>query len=228
MSATAVTSISKGSTKFYEASVGKKVVHAVTGCILVLFVLGHLVGNLQVFMGAEQINEYARLLRNLHGMIWVVRAVVLVAFVWHIIIGIQLWLTNRAARPVDYQKRKWVKASFASRTMIITGPLVLAFVIYHLLDLTFGVVHPNFNHNLNVYANIVSDFQRAPIAIIYIVAMIVLGYHMSHGIWSMFQSVGLNGPRWTPFIQKCAWVIAVLFVIGMSSIPVSVMIGLIH
>jgi len=229
MSASAVTTNLNQTTRFYEASVGKKAVQAVTGCILFLFVFGHMVGNLQVYMGAEQINEYAVLLRNLHGMIWVVRAVVLVAAILHVISGIQLWLMNRAARPVGYYaRRRWVEASFASRTMIYTGLLVLAFVVYHLLHLTFGVVHPSFNHNLDVYSNVMIAFHQVAAAVIYIVTMIGLGIHISHGFWSMFQSVGLNHPLYMPVIQKLALIAAVVFAVGMASIPLSVLTGLIH
>ncbi len=153
------------------------------------------------------------------------RGVLLVSVLVHIVAGVQLWLANRAARPVGYLKRAWVEASFASRTMIISGPLLGAFVLYHLLHLTWGTVHPQFNHELDVYANVVRGFRQVPASIAYIAAMVFLGFHLSHGIWSMFQSVGWNHPRYMPLIQKAAVVAAVLIVAGNISIPVAVLAG---
>jgi len=213
---------------FYQASVGKKVVMAVTGCILVLFVIGHLLGNLQVYLGPEKFNHYARFLRSTGSLLWIVRGVLLLAAILHIVTGLQLWLANRAARPIRYARRSWVEATLAARTMIITGPVLAAFVIYHLLHLTFGTVHPDFNHELDVYSNVVKGFQQVPASVAYIAFMVFLGYHLAHGIWSMFQSVGWNHPRYMPYIQRLAVILAVLIVLGYISIPVSVMLGIIR
>lgn len=210
---------------FYEASIGKKVLMAVTGCILFLFVVGHLLGNLQVYLGREALNAYAHKLRELGPLLWIVRGVLLASVLVHIVAGVQLWLANRAARPMGYFKRTWVEGSFSSRTMIISGPLLAAFVLYHLLHLTWGTVHPEFNHELDVYSNVVRGFAQVPASIAYILAMVFLGFHLSHGIWSMFQSVGWNHPRYMPLIQKAAVVLAVLIVAGNISIPVAVLAG---
>jgi succinate dehydrogenase / fumarate reductase cytochrome b subunit len=225
MSASATTAPLNRSIGFYEASIGKKVLMAVTGCILFLFVVGHLLGNLQIYLGREALNAYAHKLRELGPLLWIVRGLLLVSVLVHIVAGVQLWLANRAARPVGYLKRTWVEASFSSRTMILSGPLLAAFVLYHLLHLTWGTVHPDFNHELDVYANVVRGFEQVPASIAYILAMVFLGFHLSHGIWSMFQSVGWNHPRYMPFIQKAAVILAVLIVAGNISIPVAVLAG---
>ena len=228
MSASATAPPLNRSVGFYEASIGKKLVMAVTGCILFLFVVGHLIGNLQVYLGPEALNAYARKLRDLGPLLWVVRGALLFSVLVHIVAGNHHWLANRAARHVGYFKRTWVEGSFSSRTMIVTGPLLAAFVLYHLLHLTWGTAHPDFNHELDVYANVVRGFQQAPASIAYIIAMVFLGFHLSHGIWSMFQSVGWNHPRYMPVIQKAAVVLAILIVAGNISIPVAVLAGIVR
>lgn len=213
---------------FYQASIGKKMVMAVTGCILVLFVIGHLLGNLQVYLGPDKLNSYARFLRSTGSLLWIVRAVLFVSAVLHVVTGILLWLENQRARPIGYRRRQWVEATLASRTMIVTGLAIAAFVVYHLLHLTFGTVHPSFNHELDVYSNVVKGFQQAPAAVAYIGFMIFLGFHLSHGIWSMFQSVGWNHPRYMPYIQRAAVVLAVLIVAGNIAIPLSILVGIVR
>lgn len=220
------------SLKFYEASIGKKVVMAVTGCVLFLFVVGHMLGNLQIYMGPEQLNSYAKHLHDLGPLLWVVRGVLLLTVVVHLISAIQLWLMNRAARPSRYVKNSWVEASFASRTMIISGPLLAAFIIYHILHFTTGHAHPNFAHphgeEFFVYANVVNGFSNPLASAAYIVAMIILGYHLIHGVWSMFQSVGINHPRYLPWIKRFATAATFAIVAGNISIPVAVLTGFIR
>ena len=231
MSATAATTTLDRPLRFYEATIGKKVVMAVTGCILFLFVAGHTIGNLQVYIGSEQLNHYAEMLQSLHGMLWVVRGVMLVTVILHIIMAIQLWLINRRARPMNYIRQGWVQASFASRTQIYSGLLVGAFIVYHLLHFTIGHAYLQLQNlpdgNIDVYAHVIQGFQQVAASIVYIVAMICLGFHLSHGVWSMFQSVGINHPRLTPCLQKFAVVIAILIAVATISIPVSVMAGII-
>lgn len=214
--------------RFYEASIGKKAVMAATGCILVLYVIGHMIGNLQIFLGRDALNAYAHKLHDMGGLLWLVRGILFATVAAHIVASVQLWLQNRAARPSGYVKQDWVKASLGSRTMIVTGPLLAAFVIYHVLHLTGGNFHPDFNHELDVYHNVVAGFQNAPAAIAYIVAMAFLGYHVSHGAWSMFQSAGCNHPRYTPVIQKLATALAILLFAGNISIPICVLAGIIR
>ena len=227
MSATAVASDLNRSLKFYEATIGRKVIMAVTGCILFLFVTGHLVGNLQIYLGPEKLNNYAVLLHGLGSALWIIRLALLTTVVLHVVVALQLWLANRAARPMDYVKQGWVQASLASRTMIWTGALMAAFITYHLLHFTTGQAHPSFNHELDVYSNVVNGFRQIPAAIAYIIAMALLGYHLSHGVWSMFQSVGVNHPRLTPLLQKLAIIAAILIAAANISIPVSIWTGII-
>ena len=192
MSASAtVNTLSKG-IRFYEATIGKKMVMAVTGCIMFLFVIGHLIGNLQIYLppgedGVYPIDNYAVMLRSLGAGLWVIRGALLLTVVLHIIAATQLWLANRAARPQRYVKTDWVEASFASRNMIVTGLLLAAFIVYHLLHFTTGNAHPNFEH-LKVQHNVVTGFQDPLAAIVYIAMMGFLGWHLSHGAWSMFKA----------------------------------------
>jgi succinate dehydrogenase / fumarate reductase cytochrome b subunit len=228
MSATAVATTLTRSLRFYEATIGKKMVMAVTGVILFLYVIGHLIGNLQIYMGPEKLNHYAVFLRSLGSLLWIVRLVLLTAVILHIVAAYQLWRQNRTARPSRYVKRGNVQADYASRTMVWSGPIILAFVVYHLLNLTFGVLHPDFNHNLDVYHNVVTAFQQIPASIAYIVAMGLLGLHLYHGVWSMFQSVGINHPRYTPLLKGFALYSTVFIVAGNISIPVAVMAGFVR
>lgn len=213
--------------RLYKSSVGKKAVMAVTGFILVGFVIGHMLGNLQFFLpdGREALRTYAENLRALGGLLWLIRFVLLAAVVLHIVSAFQLWQMNRAARPERYQKLAPVESTYASRTMMISGPLLAAFVVYHLLHLTTGTVHPSFNHELDVYANLVTGFRQPAVAAAYLVAMAMLCLHLYHGIWSMFQSLGLSHPKYTPRIKTAAAAIAIALLTGFSSIPVAVLAG---
>ena len=175
---------------FYTSTTGKKAVMAVSGCILFLFVLGHLIGNLQIYEGPEKLNGYAVLLRTEPALLWAVRAVLLAMVLLHIWASVQLAARNIGARPMGYQKKKATGSSYASRTMYWSGPIILAFVIYHLLDFTFGKVNPHYEPG-NVYGNVVASFQVIPVAVFYIIAMLLLCLHLYHGLWSMFQSLGI-------------------------------------
>lgn len=212
---------------FYASPVGKKVVMAITGFIWVFYVIAHLLGNLQVYLGPEVFNAYARALREAPALLWTARIIFLVSLLVHITTAFQLWRLNRFARPTGYVRKDWVAANYASRTMILSGPIILAFVIYHLLHLTFGTVHPQFEEG-NVYANVVIGFQSVPVVFFYSIGVILLGFHLYHGIWSMFQSVGFDHPKYTPALKKLSHVLAVLIVLGYLSIPTSVQLGLIR
>ena len=219
--------------RFWEASVGKKVVMAVTGAILFLFVIGHMLGNLQIYLGPEQLNAYGAKLRDLGPLLWAIRGFLLLTVALHITAAVQLWLMNRAARPQGYVRQSWVQASFASRTMIVSGPLLAVFIIYHLLHFTTGdalaggLAYTADGH-IDVYANVVNGFRYWPASVVYIVSMIILGYHLSHGVWSMFQSVGLNHPRYMPWIRRFATAATVIIVAGNISIPVAVLAGIVR
>jgi succinate dehydrogenase / fumarate reductase cytochrome b subunit len=209
---------------FYTSTTGKKAVMAVSGCILFLFVLGHLIGNLQIYEGPERLNQYAVLLRIEPPLLWTVRVVLLAMVLLHIWSAVQLAARNVTARPVGYQKKKATGSSYASRTMYWSGPIILAFVIYHLLDFTFGKVNPHYEPG-NVYGNVVASFQVIPVAVFYIIAMLLLCLHLYHGLWSMFQSLGIAHPRYTPLLRKGAAVVATLIAVGNISIPVAVLSG---
>jgi succinate dehydrogenase / fumarate reductase, cytochrome b subunit len=209
---------------FYTSTTGKKAAMAVSGCILFLFVVGHLIGNLQIYEGPEKLNRYAVLLRSMPALLWGVRTVLLAMVLLHIWSSVQLAGRNIAARPVGYRIKKATGSSYASRTMYWSGPIILAFVIYHLLDFTFGQVNPHFQPG-NVYGNVVASFQLIPVAVFYIIAMLLLCLHLYHGLWSMFQSLGIAHPRYTPMLRKGAAVVALLIAIGNISIPVAVLSG---
>ncbi len=214
--------------RFWAATNGKKIVMAITGVILFLFVIGHMIGNLQIFEGPDKLNAYGRFLRVEPALLWAVRVVLLVCVLLHIWASVQLAVRKTQARPVAYAQRENTVSTYASRTMYWSGPIVLAFVIYHLLDLTAGVAHRGGDFIAgDVYHNMVSDFQVWYVSAWYIFSMILLGLHIRHGAWSMFQSVGINHPRHTPILKKAAAILAVLIVVGYISIPVSIMLGLV-
>jgi succinate dehydrogenase / fumarate reductase cytochrome b subunit len=213
-----------GVAPFYHSTVGKKALMAVSGCILFLFVLGHLAGNLQIYEGPEKINNYSRLLHSMPALLWGARITLLAMVALHIWSSIQLAIRNNAARPTGYRRKKAIGSSYASRTMYWSGPIILAFVIYHLLDFTFGVVNPAFQEG-NVYANVVASFQLPQVSAFYVIAMILLCLHLYHGLWSMLQSLGVPQARYTRALKRSAAVIAILIAAGNISIPVSVMAG---
>jgi succinate dehydrogenase / fumarate reductase, cytochrome b subunit len=209
---------------FYTSTTGKKAAMAVSGCILFLFVIGHLAGNLQIYEGPEKLNRYAALLRSMPALLWGVRSILLGMVLLHIWTSLQLAERNIGARPVGYRMKKATGSSYASRTMYWSGPIILAFVIYHLLDFTFGKVNPNYQPG-NVYGNVMASFQVIPVAAFYIIAMLLLCLHLYHGLWSMFQSLGIAHPRYTPLLRRGAAVVAILIAVGNISIPVAVLAG---
>jgi succinate dehydrogenase / fumarate reductase cytochrome b subunit len=233
MSAIAVSPIHRAA-RFYDAPVGKKAVMAITGVILVGYVLAHLLGNLQIYSSnPQQINVYAGFLHNPSNAIalWAARAFLLLAVILHITASVQLFLQNSAARPVAYVKKDDVPTSYAARTMIWSGPIVALFVIFHVLHLTVGAVLPT--HDLagnpatpDVRYNVITGFQNYAVSGFYIFAMILLCMHLYHGMWSMFQSLGISHPRYTGKLKRGAAILAILIAIGNCSIPIAVMTGL--
>jgi succinate dehydrogenase / fumarate reductase cytochrome b subunit len=233
MSAIAVNPIDRAA-RFYDAPIGKKAVMAVTGVVLVAYVIGHLLGNLQIYSAnREQINAYAGFLHNPNNAValWAVRAFLLLAVVLHITASVQLFFQNRAARPLGYVKKDDVPSSYAARTMIWSGPIVALFVIFHVLHLTVGAVVPLRDVGGNpvtpdVRYNVIAGFQNPVISGFYIFAMILLCMHLYHGIWSMFQSLGISHPRYTRKLKTGSAILAILIAIGNCSIPIAVMTGL--
>jgi succinate dehydrogenase / fumarate reductase, cytochrome b subunit len=218
----------------YDSSVGKKIVMAVTGTILVLFVIAHMFGNLKVYQGPEAFNKYAEGLRvfgdpfvGRGDALWLARIVLLLAVVLHIAAATQLVLRSKAARKVGYKTYESdLIFSYASRTMVWGGIIVLAFVVFHILHLTTGTVHPSFDHE-DAYHNFVAGFRVWPVSLAYIAAMIPLGFHLYHGIWSAFQTLGANNPRYNDYRRPLAILLALAVVVGNISFPVAVLTGII-
>lgn len=209
---------------FYSTTVGKKLVMAVTGLILAVFVLGHMAGNLQIYQGPEKLNHYAQLLRVSMPVLWTVRLILLVSVVLHIVAAVQVTLQNWRSRPQKYAVSAYQEADIASRTMIWGGLVVAAFVVYHLLHLTFGTAHGDFKPG-DVYHNVVSGFQVPLVSLFYILANIFLALHLYHGMWSWFQTLGFSHPKYNRARRVFATVYAVVIAVGNISIPVSVLAG---
>src|SRR3954463_12978020 len=216
----------QGRPSLYSTAVGKKYVMAISGMVLMAFVLLHMVGNLKLYFGASSLDRYSHWLRTggepalpEQWLLFGVRAVLLVALVVHVHAAYALTRGNRHARPDVYRsKRDYVAANFASRTMRWTGVIVLLFVAFHLLDLTWGPANPDFVAG-DPYHNTITSFQRVPVALVYVVANLALGVHLYHGAWSLFQSMG-----WvTSWRRKFAVAFTVVVVAGNVSFPLAVM-----
>jgi succinate dehydrogenase / fumarate reductase, cytochrome b subunit len=199
---------------------------AVSGVILGGFVIAHLIGNLQVFLGPDQFNGYARTLRHLPELIWPARVVLLIMVILHIWSSLQLAVIKSEARPIGYTKHTSTASSYASRTMYMSGPVIAAFVVYHLMQFTFGVGGTPY-HEFDAYGNVISGFRVPAVSIFYIIAMALLCMHLRHGLWSLFQSLGFNHPLHTPAIKRAASLIALFIFFGFVSIPIAVMLKVI-
>lgn len=219
--------------RFLRSSIGGKVLVALTGAALLFFVIGHLLGNLQIFLGQDALNAYAKKLHDMPAVLWVARIGLLGAVGAHIVLSMRLAIANRAARPVPYATPATVQASFASRTMVYTGPMIAAFVLYHLLHFTFGVVQSDAAHLVDsagrhdVYSMVVRGFQSPLIALTYIVAMVLLGIHLKHGITSLFQTLGLRHPRYDRLVGTVGGGLAWGLAIGNCAIPAAVLAGVV-
>lgn len=218
---------------FFRSAIGKKAVMAVSGLMLFGFVLTHMLGNLKVYQGAEKFNHYAESLRTLgepffgHGQfLWVARFGLLAAVGLHILSAWQVSQLSRKARPESYAKRVAQKATYASRTMRWGGVIIVLFVLYHLLHLTFGSVHSDFVKG-DVYHNFVVGFRNPFVSGFYMIAQLALGLHLYHGLWSMLQSLGISGPRVNAMRGRVAAAFALLVTAGNLSFPLSVLAGLV-
>jgi succinate dehydrogenase / fumarate reductase cytochrome b subunit len=224
MSAVAINSTLASGVFFYRTTIGKKVVMAVTGLVLFGFLIGHMAGNLQYFLGREVLNAYAEKLHHTVPLLWGARITLLLAVGLHILAAVQLANLQRAARPVGYHKLKPAGSSYASRTMYWSGPIIAFFVIYHLLHLTTGTLHPGYEY-LNAYDNVVIGFRNPLVTLFYVISMVLVALHLNHGIWSMFQSIGFSHPRYTPRIKAFARIFSALLVAGFLSVPIAVLLG---
>ncbi len=220
--------------EFYRSAIGKKYVMAITGIIGMGYVFAHMVGNLKMYLGPEEINHYGEFLRELlvpilprTWTLWILRIVLIIALVLHVHAAFALTMMNRRARPERYQsKRDYVAANFASRTMRWSGIIVLLFLFWHLADFTWGWVNPGFVRG-DVYRNVDASLSRWPVAILYIVANIALGVHLFHGAWSLFQSLGWNNPRFNAWRRHFATAFAAIIVLGNVSFPIAVLAGIV-
>ena len=219
---------------FYQSSIGKKFVVAVTALILVLYVLGHLLGNLQIYIGQDRINTYAKFLHDLGPILWVIRVFLLTAFVTHIVATIQLAQENRLARPQKYAVAHYERSTIASRTMLVSGLIVLCFVIYHILQFTVLVTDPRY-HELHdssgrhdVYRMLILGFGHPLVSIFYVLALFLLTAHLSHGLASVVQTLGINNRKVAGFVSIGGQTLAWLVFAGYVSIPFAVLFGIIR
>ena len=219
------------SSSFFSSTLGKKLVMAASGLVLYGFVIAHMAGNLQVYLGPRAMNEYAESLRQvLHGAgLWIARGVLLLAALAHVWAATSLTLESWAARPVGYRKKQRRESTYASRTMALSGPILLFFVLYHLAHFTWGLpqLHPNFIPG-DAYHNFVVGFQSRPAAAFYVVAMLFLGLHLYHGAWSMLQTLGLSHPRWNSLRFLLSALVTAAVVLGNISFPLAVLAGIIR
>lgn len=219
--------------RFYQTSVGKKMVVAVTGVAMFLFLIGHMVGNLKAFAGAEAYDHYAHTLRVLfadfigpYTFLWIARIGLLVSVIAHVVTVILLAKQNKAARPRKYAKPVSRAATFSSRFMMVSGLLLLAFIIFHILHFTTGHIEPTPFEYGKVYANLDGAFNQWWLVAIYIVAVVIVGWHLFHGVWSFFHTLGLNNPDRSRLLARFATGSAVVLVVGFAALPVAVFLGL--
>jgi succinate dehydrogenase / fumarate reductase cytochrome b subunit len=214
-----------------DTSLGRKLVVALSGLGLLGFVIAHLIGNLQIFLGQEAINAYALGLKQLGPILWVARFGLIATALVHVILSVQLAAANRAARPVRYRGSGNVQITPAARGMLLTGLVVLAFVGYHLAHLTWGLTHPE-HYALrdaagrqDVYSMMILSFRQPLVAGLYMVAVLLLGLHLVHGISSLLQTVGLNHPRYNGLMQAVGPLLGTLIALGYVTIPGAVLLG---
>ncbi len=224
--------------EFYASTIGKKVAMAASGIVLVLFVLGHMAGNLKIFAGIDpvtgnyKIDDYGLFLRNFgsemlghEGFLWIARIVLLVAVLIHAISGVQLARLNRAAKPVGQAVKAYRSANAASLTMLYGGLFLVVFIVLHILHFTTGSLPFTPFAEGRIYSNVWLAFQSYATAAFYVVSMGLLGLHLYHGTWSMFQTLGVDTPRWNRGIRTIAKVVSLALFVGFSSVPVAIALG---
>jgi succinate dehydrogenase / fumarate reductase, cytochrome b subunit len=218
----------------WSTMVGKKVVMAVTGIVLVGFVVAHMLGNLKIFLGAAAIDTYAAFLRTMgepllpySALLWILRIVLLTCVAVHIIAAVQLTRMSRAARSHGYDTKESIATTYAARTMRWSAVILVLFIVYHLLHLTGGVVgfQPGQFRDLSVYHNVVAGFSVWYVSLFYIIAMACLCLHLDHGTWSLFQTLGWNNARTTSMLRSLSRGVALAVFVGFISVPVSVLAG---
>ena len=218
--------------RFTRSTIGLKVLMAITGIVMFGYLLGHVTGNWLFFAGREKINAYSAFLHQAHMLLWGTRIVLLAAVVVHIWATVRFLALRGEARPVAYGLKASHGSTFAARTMYWSGPVVLLFIVYHILHLTTGTVHPSFHvnaetHQVDVYQNLVDGFQKPLASGLYIIGMLAIGVHLSHGLWSMLQTVGVNRPNWDPCLRTLAVVLGVGICAGFIAVPAAVLLGIV-
>ncbi|HEX6052871.1 MAG TPA: succinate dehydrogenase cytochrome b subunit [Gemmatimonadaceae bacterium] len=213
--------------RFWHSSIGKHAVMAVTGIIMIAFLISHFLANLQVFLGPLAINEYAAALRRLGPLLWLARAGLVAALVLHVVAAYQLTRRKQTARPVDYTDRDAQVSTFAARTIRWGGVALLVFIVLHLLHFTFGTIHPAFDAK-DVYGNVVAGFDIWWVALLYVAAMIALGLHLYHGTWSSIRTLGLTRASGNPLKRRVAAVLTWAIYLGFSIVPIAVLAGLVR
>jgi len=219
--------------QFFRSSIGRKYDVGVTGLALILFAFIHMLGNLQIFVGQKAINDYAAFLKSMPTVLWGARIGLVSVFLIHIAFALKLYFENRAAKPEGYAVSNTVRASASSRFMALSGTLLLMYVVGHLLHFTLGVILPEYYHlrdaegRHDVYSMVVKGFQVAPVAVVYIVAMLLLWSHLSHGITSVFQSLGVRSSA-SSVVKNLGPILSTILVIGYLSVPLSVLLGIVH
>jgi succinate dehydrogenase / fumarate reductase, cytochrome b subunit len=215
--------------RLWRSSLGKKYVMAITGFGLWIYVIVHMLGNLQIFLGPEKINAYAALLKGAPALLWSARIGLLFIATLHVVAATQLVLANRRARAIRYEFKKVVASTFANRTMWISGLIIFAFILFHLAHFTFGWVNPQFlrledaEGRHDVYRMMVAGFSNPAVSIFYIISMGLLLSHLSHGVSSLFQSLGLRSKKTFGFFDRLAKISALALFIGNSLIPLAIM-----
>jgi succinate dehydrogenase / fumarate reductase cytochrome b subunit len=221
----------------YRSTIGKKAIMAVTGLVLVGFVIAHMAGNLQVFIGPKKMNDYAAFLQSLGELLWIARLGLLAALILHVLMAWQLTQIKNAARPVGYARRQPQVSTAASRSMRWGGVLLLVFIVFHILHFTTGTVfpaasrpdamYPAYSHT-NVYGNVISAFRNPLVSAFYVVSMLFLMLHLFHGAWSSMRTLGLSRPSQHPLHRRISTVIALVVWLGFTVIPVAVLLGVIR
>lgn len=224
--------------EFYASTLGKKIAMAVSGLVLVGFVVGHMAGNLKLFAGINpetndyKIDDYGVFLRSMgaevlghSGVLWIVRIILLGCLVIHALSGIQLARINRRAKPSRYEVTSYRSANAASLTMLYGGLFLLAFITFHILHFTTGTVHTHGFVEGQIYSNVVTAFGDRKLAAFYVISMALLGLHLYHGTWSMFQTLGIDTPRWNRGVRMFAKIVSISLFVGFSAVPAAVTLG---
>ncbi len=211
----------------FRSPIGKKVLLALSGAVIFGYLFVHMFGLVQIFRGAEVVNEYGRVLHENPALLWLERIILLIAIPVHVFTAVALMKLQATARPARYAQRTWTHGSYASRTMRWSGPFLAIFILFHLAHFTWGwQVTPAPFVAGDVYSNMVKSFQIPWVALFYVVATLLVGLHLSHGAWSMFQSLGMDHPKYGPAIKKGGRALTILITAGFLSMPVAIVLRL--